>query len=76
VSPLPEPIRTPADRGWLTTRQAVALLAQRYGVTVSVRTLQGWTRDDKRPLRSVHIGRKILVHRDDLLVRIGDVNGD
>ena len=66
-----EPVRTPAQRGWLTIPEAVALLAEMFGTTVSTRTIQSWCRDPKRPLRHVRIGHRLLVHRDDLLVRIG-----
>jgi len=65
-----EPIRTPAERGWLTPVEACSLLLDTFGTTVSIRTIQAWTREPKRPLRCVRIGHRLLVHRDDLLERV------
>jgi hypothetical protein len=66
-----EPVVTPASRGWLSSVEARAFLLDMFGETVSKRTIQGWCRDPKRPLRHVRMGHKLLVHREDLLARIG-----
>jgi hypothetical protein len=60
-------VASPVSGGWLAPAQASALLAEMFGVTVSVRTIQGWCRHPTRPLRHVRLGHRLLVHRDDLL---------
>lgn len=65
-----EPVRTPADRGWLSPVEASALLLDTFGATVSPRTIQAWARDTKRPLRHVRIGHRLLVARDDVLAKV------
>ena len=69
-TPAVEPVITPGDKGWLTCTEARQLLQDTFGRTVCVRTIQGWTRDPKRPLRRARLGRKLLVHRSDLLKRV------
>lgn len=68
-----EPVRTPAERGWLSPGEASALLLEMFGATVSPRTVQAWARDPRRPLRQVRIGHRLLVHRDDVLARVTEV---
>jgi len=71
MSAATEPVRTPQAGGWLSPAEARALLANMFGVTVATRTIQSWCRDQRRPLRHVLIGRRLLIHRDDLLDRVG-----
>jgi hypothetical protein len=73
MDPLPvplEPVQTPASAGWITPKAARALLLREFGATVSVRTLQAWTREPQRPLRHVRIGHRLLIYRDALLARV------
>lgn len=65
-----EPVRTPAERGWLSPAEAADFLHETFGATVSTRTIQAWARDTKRPLRHVRIGHRLLVARDDVLARV------
>lgn len=65
-----EPVRTPAERGWLSPVEAQDLLRETFGLTVSTRTLQAWARDPGRPLRHARIGHRLLIHRDGLLARV------
>lgn len=65
-----EPVRTPAERGWLTPAEAQAFLRETFGVSVSARTLQAWARDRARPLRHARMGHRLLIHRDSLLERV------
>lgn len=71
MSATTEPVRTPQAAGWLSPAEARALLVQLFGVTVATRTIQSWCRDQRRPLRHVMIGRRLLIHRSDLLARVG-----
>ena len=70
-----EPVRTPQAGGWLSPAEARDFLRETFGATVSARTIQAWARDPKRPLRAVMIGRRLLVHRADLLERVGGSGG-
>jgi hypothetical protein len=74
--PALERVPTPAERGWLTSQEARALLLTTYGASVATRTIQGWTRDVKHPLRHVRMGHRLLLWRDDLLRRIGAAPDD
>jgi hypothetical protein len=66
-----ESVRSPQSAGWLTPRQAQALLYDTFGFTVSVRTIQAWARDKKHPpLRHARLGHKLVIFRDDLLARV------
>ncbi len=65
-----EPVRTPAERGWLSVAEAQAFLREQFGATVSARTIQAWARNPRRPLRHARLGHRLLVHRDDLLARV------
>jgi hypothetical protein len=70
VVPL-ELVRSPQAAGWVTPKEATAVLFDNFGVTVSKRTIQSWCRpDSRRPLRHARIGHKLVVHRDDLLARV------
>lgn len=65
-----ELVRSPQSAGWLTPKEARAELLDRFGATVSERTIQSWCRDSRRPLRHARLGHKLLVYRDDLLARV------
>lgn len=71
-----EPVLTPADRGWLRAEEAVALLRATFGASVSKRTIQGWARDPKRPLRSIRIGHRLYVLRSDVLAHVAGTDAE
>lgn len=70
TAPPLELVRSPESAGWLTPKQARALLLETFGVTVSERTIQSWSRDSRRSLRHARLGHRLVVHRDDLLARV------
>ena len=65
-----ELVRSPHAAGWLTPKEARAELLQNFGHTVSERTIQGWCRDSRRPLRHARLGHKLIVSRDALIARV------
>jgi hypothetical protein len=50
----------------MSVPEVVAFLAGTYGVRVSVRTVQNWTRRLDHPLPCIRYGNRIRIHRDHL----------
>jgi len=65
-----EPVRTASAAGWLTPREASALLTDLLGRRIPARTLLAWCQRPRSPLGHARVGGRTLLHKTELLAFI------
>lgn len=64
---------TPADKGWLTPREAAEYLAHIFGRKVGVRSIQAFCQRGTLP--HALVGNRALIRRDDLVAWVNRRGG-